>query len=196
MNTGLSSSAVDTLARNRYRGMFAPYIFKNFALITDGLSNTVAISEGAIAPRNHDTPATPGQQGTIPEIKGGMGGNFTTTDLITSGMGPSIIMARRSTSDPTMHSGQLGRVHRGWGVIQGLFLVSGFQTICPPNSSSVAGRTWSDVTSGVVSATSFHPGGVNVTMGDGSVRFVSDTIQRSAWLVASASYDGQAITLP
>jgi prepilin-type N-terminal cleavage/methylation domain-containing protein/prepilin-type processing-associated H-X9-DG protein len=47
-----------------------------------------------------------------------------------------------------------------------------------------------------MTARSFHSGGVNVGLGDGSVRFVSDTIQRTAWLAASASYDGQTITLP
>jgi prepilin-type processing-associated H-X9-DG protein len=157
--------------------MFAPYMFKNFSLITDGLSNTVAVSEGVVAPRSHTTSAeTPGQEGTIAEIKGGMGGNLSTNDLITAGKGPSTIMARRSTTDSTLISGQLGRVHRGWGVIQGVFLVSGFQTILPPNSPSVAGRTWSICTGAVVSATSFHRGGVNVLLGDGAVKFVSENI--------------------
>jgi prepilin-type N-terminal cleavage/methylation domain-containing protein/prepilin-type processing-associated H-X9-DG protein len=47
-----------------------------------------------------------------------------------------------------------------------------------------------------ITARSFHSGGVNVGLGDGSVRFVSDTIQRTAWLAASAAYDGQTVTLP
>jgi prepilin-type processing-associated H-X9-DG protein len=47
-----------------------------------------------------------------------------------------------------------------------------------------------------ITARSFHSGGVNVGLGDGSVRFVSDTAQRTAWLAASAAYDGQAVTLP
>jgi hypothetical protein len=47
-----------------------------------------------------------------------------------------------------------------------------------------------------MTARSFHTGGVNVAIGDGSVRFVGDTIQRAVWLAASASIDGQAVTLP
>jgi prepilin-type N-terminal cleavage/methylation domain-containing protein len=47
-----------------------------------------------------------------------------------------------------------------------------------------------------VTARSFHNGGVCAALGDGSIRFVNDTIQRAAWLAASASTDGQAITLP
>jgi prepilin-type N-terminal cleavage/methylation domain-containing protein len=47
-----------------------------------------------------------------------------------------------------------------------------------------------------ITARSFHNGGVNVVLGDGSVRFVSDTIQRTVWLAASASQDGQAMMLP
>ncbi|MDR1385232.1 MAG: DUF1559 domain-containing protein [Planctomycetaceae bacterium] len=47
-----------------------------------------------------------------------------------------------------------------------------------------------------MTARSFHTGGVNVALGDGSVQFVSDTIQRAIWLAASASNDGQSVTLP
>lgn len=34
---------------------------------------------------------------------------------------------------------------------------------------------------GMATARSFHPGGVNVLMGDGSTRFVSDTIAQAVW---------------
>ena len=43
----------------------------------------------------------------------------------------------------------------------------------PPNGPS-CGDDWGDTL--VSSATSYHSGGVNAVMGDGSVRFVSDTI--------------------
>jgi len=38
---------------------------------------------------------------------------------------------------------------------------------------------------GILSAQSNHPGDVNVTFGDGSVRFVSDTIAEEVWRESS-----------
>ena len=52
---------------------------------------------------------------------------------------------------------------------------SGFQTVLPPNAASAAADLgeWSW---GIWPPSSYHPGGVNCGMADGSVRFVSDTI--------------------
>ena len=41
-----------------------------------------------------------------------------------------------------------------------------------------------------------HPGGINVAMGDGAVRFVSDSIDMTAYKYASGGSDGKTQTLP
>jgi prepilin-type processing-associated H-X9-DG protein len=41
----------------------------------------------------------------------------------------------------------------------------------------------------VVNSRSYHPGGVNVAMMDGSVQFVSDSVDRGVWR-AAATRDG------
>ena len=41
-----------------------------------------------------------------------------------------------------------------------------------------------------------HPGGVNVAMGDGAVRFVSESIDMTAYKYASGGSDGKSQTLP
>ena len=45
----------------------------------------------------------------------------------------------------------------------------GFTTVLPPNAPTCLTDNWGD-SWGVFSASSYHPGGVNVLMGDGSVR--------------------------
>jgi len=46
----------------------------------------------------------------------------------------------------------------------------------------------------VISARSFHSGGVNVAMADGSIRFVSDTVNLSVWAAVSTLNDGETVT--
>jgi prepilin-type processing-associated H-X9-DG protein len=43
---------------------------------------------------------------------------------------------------------------------------------------------------------SFHPGGVNVVLGDGSVRFVGDTIDFPTWCYLNDKADGQPVQVP
>jgi prepilin-type processing-associated H-X9-DG protein len=45
-----------------------------------------------------------------------------------------------------------------------------------------------------VSASSYHSGGVNVGMADGSVRFVRDTIDFTAWRAMGTANGGEVIS--
>jgi prepilin-type processing-associated H-X9-DG protein len=44
----------------------------------------------------------------------------------------------------------------------------------------------------VVTARSYHPGGVNVLMGDGKVHFVSDSVDVLVWRAVSTRSGGEA----
>jgi len=47
-----------------------------------------------------------------------------------------------------------------------------------------------------IAAASFHSGGVNVGMADGSVRFVTDSVDFAVWQAAGTKAGGETLTLP
>jgi len=67
-----------------------------------------------------------------------------------------------------------------------------------PNVSGGSSTHTCDFRSGdsCLPARSAHPGGVNVALGDASVRFVSDTIDLHTWHCMGARNDGQVFTMP
>ena len=46
-----------------------------------------------------------------------------------------------------------------------------------------------------IAASSYHTGGVNVVMGDGSTRFVRDTVDFAAWKAAGTRAGNEVATL-
>jgi prepilin-type processing-associated H-X9-DG protein len=52
---------------------------------------------------------------------------------------------------------------------------------------------WTSCNSNQATARSRHPGGVNSALGDGSVRFIRDSIDQRNWWILNAVNDGQAL---
>src|SRR5690606_29773220 len=123
----------------------------NMASITDGTSNTIIMAERAFG------------SGKTRSIKGYFANNV-------SGLNTSPISCLATASQGTYISGQSVQEDRAVGVqwFDGYPAFTGFSTILPPNSPSCANDNWGDQW-GVFSASSHHPGGVNVLMADGSV---------------------------
>ena len=69
-----------------------------------------------------------------------------------------------------------GQNNRGCYFSSPTHMWTGFNTILPPNSPSCTGGDFNSWEDGVMSSGSNHTGGVNVAMLDGSVQFVSETI--------------------
>jgi prepilin-type N-terminal cleavage/methylation domain-containing protein len=91
---------------------------------------------------------------------------------------------------------------RGWSWYAAKYAHSwGYTALIPPNDQvtlragydCIGEQTGSEVGLG---ARSWHPGGVLVAMGDGSTRFVSETIDIVAWRAAATIAGKEAIQLP
>jgi prepilin-type processing-associated H-X9-DG protein len=67
-----------------------------------------------------------------------------------------------------------------------------FSTYYTPNTTTVT--IGSSEFPHACTAASMHPGGVNASMADGSVRFVSETISAQTWLLLGDRQDGNAVS--
>lgn len=130
----------------------------NFASIMDGTSNTLLISEARVGRRTGTNIVGEGIATNV-----GADGNSA----------PSICKARRGpnnilTGDVSTNDWQVG-----WRWADSLCVYSQFFTMLPPNDPSCGndGEAWV-----LVTPSSYHPGGVNAVFVDGSVTFVSETI--------------------
>lgn len=163
------NAAAYSMASNR--APFSPFMWKDLGAINDGTSNTIAVSE-----------AVSGDQLNDQMIRGSITTNGTTG---VGGNPKTGCLDRRNPSEPMYYrTTNLAQVvaARATRIDHGGTHFSGFSTILPPNSPScgVNGQTSISGLTGegycLMSATSYHPGGVNVALLDGSVRFVMDGI--------------------
>jgi prepilin-type N-terminal cleavage/methylation domain-containing protein/prepilin-type processing-associated H-X9-DG protein len=161
------------------RGVFAVASYPivdtktNMSSITDGTSNTILMAERAFG--GSDTR----------KIRG-----YFANDV--GGLNTSPITCLGTASGGTYLPAQSVMTDRAVGVqwFDGAPAFTGFNTVLPPNSPSCAADHWGDAW-GVFSSSSFHPGGVNVLMGDASVRFISETINTGT-LTAAEVTTGQS----
>ena len=87
---------------------------------------------------------------------------------------------------------QRGSRTGGCGDLWGTGLTANAYAINSRTAPAGAGFTWG----GNTILNSFHTGGINVMLGDGSVRFVADNVDFNTFQRACARDDGFANTLP
>lgn len=101
------------------------------------------------------------------------------------------VAIKNMTGSNDMQEYSSGRV---WHV--GQFETTRFNTVGGPNSVSCArvagnGSGVNSNTGGVISASSWHPGGVNVVFADGSADFIADGIKLDTWRALSTRGGGE-----
>jgi prepilin-type processing-associated H-X9-DG protein len=142
------------------RAVFSYLNWKGIESIQDGTSNTVAAGEGVTAPYRTDT--TPRPNNTV---WGGVA-LCNSTPL-------NCTLTARSAADRTLLANPT-RNWRGHWACYGAETSTGFSTIMRPND--VSGSPDETGGWGMTAAQSYHIGGVNTVFCDGSVRFISETI--------------------
>ncbi|HEX5444885.1 MAG TPA: DUF1559 domain-containing protein, partial [Pirellulales bacterium] len=142
----------------------------NYGMITDGLSNTTAVAEckiGRLSKKVTEGFAT------------GVAGN--------NGKPPSLCLAAVGPGNLYRGSVSTNEWQIGWRWSDGYHVYSQYFHMLPPNSASCGrnAESWA-----LISASSYHPGGVNVVMLDGSTRFINEsidsgnpamTVQQTSW---------------
>ncbi len=150
----------------RNRGMFVGGTGnsgrRTFSSVTDGLSNTIAMSERIMVKGLGNSVKTGGiakqpAQATYTSNPGACLAQVNAQGIYTVAVG----------SNPVFGGNR-------WADGQSTF--TGCTTIVGPNKPSCTDPQNTDQNDGVMDPTSFHVGGVHVLMGDGAVRFVNDSI--------------------
>ncbi|MBI3866212.1 MAG: DUF1559 domain-containing protein [Planctomycetia bacterium] len=152
-------------------GPFRPGKALRFADIQDGMSNTCAFSEHPLSDFNQaiSSPYDTFRPGTYPAT-------------------PDESVQMCNAIDPTNLSFQgVSNVGAPW--LQAYHSTTFYFHVAPPNGRSCMWPPQRIATT----AASMHTGGVNVTMCDGSVRFISSSINLGTWRALGSIKGGEAL---
>jgi prepilin-type N-terminal cleavage/methylation domain-containing protein/prepilin-type processing-associated H-X9-DG protein len=171
------------------RSAFGPNRSRRWADFVDGLSNTIFAAEGkAKQPLYRDC--------------GGLSLVNNPADIPGTERSPLEIVPEYQGGGCEFKTG-----HSEW--TDGQAHHTGFTTAWPPNRRSVGSSPTGDPvdlditgqrekkggpTYAAITARSYHPGGVNVLLGDGSVRFLKDGINGPTWRALGTVAGGEAIS--
>lgn len=179
--TGRVNRVVAGRARKTCRGMFIPRSATRIRDVLDGMSNTLMAAE-----MNTD-----------------LGDRSITTQAVRA---PGILdcpMLCGRDRDPTRM--QFWRpdaplvanveVQRGFKWANGMCVNTGITTIIPPNLP-ICSNGNNTYTIGIYGPSSRHPGGVHALMGDGSVTFITDSIEAGFCGDGNVKWNGTGIQAP
>jgi prepilin-type N-terminal cleavage/methylation domain-containing protein/prepilin-type processing-associated H-X9-DG protein len=152
--------------------------------VTDGLSNTAVMSESCNGWANTNVPNPPADPASDCFATGVGGSTVAQARTFYSGLN------WRQMSPPAF--GQFQWRYRGYPWSEGSMWRSMYNHLLKPNQPCFWPGQYGIL---VAPPTSRHPGGVNVLLGDGSVRFVTNGINTDAWTAAGTRAGNETQTL-
>ncbi len=157
-----------TFDRDANRGMFGSLTWRGLRDARDGTVNT--LMTGEIARGGGDRAI----RSRIALNVAGVGGNdpFNACLAVLDPDKPGFY----DDGDPTGTAVTLAKQTRGGRYHDGRVWSTGFNTILPPNGPNCVAGDAVDAPPSIFSAGSFHPGGAQFGLVDGSVQFISETI--------------------
>jgi prepilin-type N-terminal cleavage/methylation domain-containing protein len=189
---GVTVSMGKTTTITKSNGLFYHSSYYNFAAITDGLSNTMAMSEACVG-----SEATVG--GTYGEVIASntyrilMYGDssFDHVTCSETGLAADTLggLDTHMISNPTPASGWFDNRGLSWVLIQPAYTT--FSAFLPPNAKMPS--FWC-INQGFFMANSYHPSVVNTVLADGSVRGVSNSVNLRQWRLAASISDGEVFS--
>jgi len=155
----------------------------SFATITDGLSNTAIWSEIILG--GGQTTAANGRDGNTMIYTIGLPDNaFPVYSPAAFQTVQTLCQASVTKSNDQKGAEWLFHV-MGWG--------GAYSHINTPNRKTCYFDT-NHTDSGIITATSYHPGGVNVCFLDGSVKFIKNTVNSPVWWAIATKAGGEVIS--
>jgi prepilin-type processing-associated H-X9-DG protein len=156
-------------------GLFYHGSCYNIGAVTDGTSNTIAMSESPVGPGGTSISTTYADAVSSNLTRNHLAQNAagtvdTVTDYLTL---QSDLEAKTSISFVTT---------RGSAWILTTPNFTAFNAFIPPNSKIPSAD---NMNQGFYAVKSYHSGGVNLLLADGSVRFISETINYETWKAAA-----------
>jgi len=173
--------------------LFGPNTSRTIASVTDGLSNTIMASEGTIGhlQARHCGDSTSGGSPSDASV-----GTWSPTNVPAPGPNSvaalAALVASCVAADPSKPK-PIG--HTRWS--NGGVYYSGITTANTPNQK--VDWDWTDENDGgptymSLCASSYHGGGVNVAFGDGSVRFIKNSVAAPTWRGLGTVNGGEVIS--
>ncbi len=191
--------------QNVSTGMFMQWASFGMRDLTDGASNTVAFSEALTGDGRGSAYGGSMSNASPSRYRGNFimspPGSGQANGLVDAFANPPAVLSDLQACAAGFQLGAAGSIadHRGYRWADDATGWTLFNTIQQPNDTYNGCRFGCDAfcdpsCGSFYGASSAHPGGVNVLMGDGSVKFVKNTINRATWWSLGTKAGGEVIS--